>query len=118
MNERWIGVLVLVGALGASSGCDSMKKGYEKGFKESFVKEFETSCVKGATAQGAAAEPVKALCSCTGKYLIDHHSSTELTKLSAQAQSPEFQQAIKEATTSCMAGGAAGSAAPAAPAAP
>jgi hypothetical protein len=91
----WVVLAILLG------GCKGLKENYDKEFKVSFGKEFTTSCTKGATAQGAPEARAAAVCGCMAKYLVEHRSTTELTKLSLSATTPESQTVIREAATAC-----------------
>ncbi len=82
-------------------GCKQFKESYNKSFKESFQTSYVTSCVNAATAKGAASAAVKPYCECTATYLVDHHDSTELTKISTNTDSPEAKQALTAASRAC-----------------
>jgi hypothetical protein len=95
-------IWVVVASLGLGLGaCKGIKENYDKEFKASYVREFGSSCTKGAVEQGAPEAKVKPLCECMGKYLVEHHSTTELTKLSVTATSAESQKVVAEAATAC-----------------
>ena len=95
-------LFVLAGTFLLLLGCKQFKESYQKSFKESFQTSFVTSCTNAATAKGAALATVKPYCECTAKYLVNHRDSSELTKLSANTDSPESKQMLKEATRACV----------------
>jgi hypothetical protein len=102
--------LVLVGLLGgALIGCKSFKDSYGKSFKESYQTSFATSCTNAAVAKGAPQAHVKPYCECMAKYMVEHHDSTELIKISANAEAPATKHALAEATQNCEANLPAGS---------
>lgn len=93
--------IVLLGiALFMLAGCGKSKEAYEKSFKESFLKSFVKSCTESATKGGLKADVAQTKCECSGKYMVDKYSSTELTKLSV-GNSAEAQKIIEEAVNAC-----------------
>ena len=81
--------------------CKRIKESYDKEFKASYAREFGTGCTKGAIQQGWPEPKAKALCDCTARFLIEHHTTTELTKLSVTVTSAESQKMMDEATGAC-----------------
>jgi hypothetical protein len=81
-------------------GCDSFMESYNKSFKESFVREFNASCVKAGVAQGAPEAKMTPMCACMGKHLVEHNSMTVLHGLANQ-ESPESKKAMAAALAAC-----------------
>ena len=92
---------LLAGLLVPPLGCKQFKDSYSEGFKKSFQTNFSTSCTKGAVANGAPQAKVQPVCECMAKHLVDHHDSTELTKLSADAEAPDSKKVLEEAGQAC-----------------
>lgn len=88
-------------ALLVLAGCGKSKEAYEKSFKDGFLKSFVKSCTESATKGGAKADFAQSKCDCMGKYLVEKFSSTELTKLSTNQNSPETAKIFEEAISSC-----------------
>ncbi|MDK9716322.1 MAG: hypothetical protein OEL57_00260 [Trichlorobacter sp.] len=101
MRVLFAGGLII--ALLVSAGCGKSKENYEKSFKEGFLKSFVTSCSEGATKASSSvkAEQAKSMCECMGKYMVDKYSAVELTKMSANPDSPEMGKIFQEAAASC-----------------
>lgn len=95
--------LLAVCSLGvaATLGCKSFKEGYDAKFKESFAKNFADSCTQGAVKAGGQESRVKPLCECIGTYVVGHHTTTELTKMSDKADSPETKAIVEDAARAC-----------------
>lgn len=92
---------LVAGLLVPLPGCKQFKDSYSEGFKKSFQANFSTSCTNAAVANGARQAKVQPYCECMAKHLVDHHDSTALTKLSADAQAPESKQVLEEAGQAC-----------------
>ena len=92
----------MLGLAGLTS-CDS----FDKGFKESFTKEFTQSCVNGAKEQGAPVEIVRPICECTAGELTRRHSVKELMVLAAKPDSAESSGKLDAAMAACTPGEAA-----------
>jgi hypothetical protein len=104
MRDRaaWIGSSLLLSSLVlGAGGCKSFKEGFDKEFKSSFAREFGASCAKAAVEKGAPEADAKRGCECLGAFLVEHHSTGELTKLSASPTSEESQKMFAEAAASC-----------------
>lgn len=76
--------------------CKDLRDGYEKGFKSSFQKKFIASCRESAVKKGVTAELSNTYCTCVANTLTQKYSSTELTRLAANPDSPELNQAVKD----------------------
>jgi hypothetical protein len=95
-------IWVVAGSLALGLGaCKGIKENYDKEFKTSYAREFGNSCTKGAVQQGAPESKAKPMCECMAKYLVDHHTTTELTKLSVTATSAESQKVMGDAAAAC-----------------
>jgi len=93
--------LFLFGCLGCCSG---MTEGFEKGFNESFAPSFRDSFVKSCTPGLTNVAPAEAdrICGCMADHMLANHSPGELTTLSLQTDSPEFQKMASDAATACV----------------
>ena len=93
---------LVAGLLVPLPGCKQFQDSYSKGFKKSFQSNFSTSCTNAAVAKGAPQAKVQPYCECMAKHLVDHYDSTQLTKLSADAQAPESKRVLEEAGQACV----------------
>jgi len=89
------------GLLVSLSGCKQFQDSYSKGFKKSFQANFSTSCTNAAVANGAPQAKVQPICECMAKHLVDHYDSTQLTKLSADAEAPDSKKVLDAAGQAC-----------------
>jgi hypothetical protein len=97
----WVVAASLAIGIGA---CKGIKENYDKEFKASYVREFATGCAKGAMQKGMPEAKAKSACECMARFLVDHHTTTELTKLSLTATSAESQKVMEEAGAACRGG--------------
>ena len=100
MRDRlaWVLLPLLLASAGA---CKNFKEGFDKEFKASFAREFAVTCAKAAVEKGAPEADAKRGCECLGASLVEHHSTGELTKLSASPTSEESQKMFAAAAASC-----------------
>lgn len=81
-------------------GCGKSKESDEKSFKESYQKNFVSSCTESAIKGGATANDAKNKCECIAAFLVNKYSSSELIKLK-NTKSPENKKILDEAINSC-----------------
>lgn len=83
------------------AGCKQLKEPYDRGFKASFQASFVKSCTASAVSNGAPESSVRPLCECVAKHLVDHRSSAELIRVSANQESVESKNILSESTIAC-----------------
>jgi hypothetical protein len=87
--RTFIGCYIILTILG---GCDK--------FKESFKKNFVSSCTESAIKSGAPEDDAKNKCECVATFLVNNYSSSELMKLN-DPKSPESSKMFDKAVSSC-----------------
>jgi hypothetical protein len=87
-------IVALVLMATALAGCGEMKKGFDKGFNDSFNKKTHDSCVTSAVGGGAPADIAERYCTCVVNQLAP---LTPSQKMGLNQSSPELQNAM----TSC-----------------
>ena len=94
--------LFLFGCMGC---CTGFTEGFTQSFNQSFDVSFRQSFVDSCAAEvtDMPADQARRTCGCMADAMLVRYSATELMKLSAATDPPEFEKMIEEAAVGCVA---------------
>ena len=93
--------LFLLGCMGC---CTGFTEGFTQSFNQSFDVSFRQSFVDSCAPEVDGMPPAEArrTCGCMADFMLTQYSATELLKLSAETDSPEFQKVMEQAAVGCV----------------
>jgi hypothetical protein len=90
------------GVMEARSACQAQAAAEaEKAFKVSYARDFVDPCTRVSVSNGYPEDKAKPLCACMAQYLVNNHTSTELTGYQSNPNPPEFKRVLTEAQAAC-----------------
>lgn len=94
MMRAKLAVLILLPL--SLAACGDIKKGFDKGVEENFVKEFIDGCTTSAVKAGGPPALASKMCRCTADKLAAKHEGSALLTVSPEEMMAAGNQCIQE----------------------